>query len=77
MNRILLILGLMYSTVAFSQYTEKYNSEYENFYRAEDLYLKEQFGAARREFRLFLDELNHPNDPMYIKASYYEAMSAL
>ena len=77
MNRILLILGLMYSTVAFSQSTEKYNSEYENFYRAEDLYLKEQFGAARREFRLFLDEFNHPNDPMYIKASYYEAMSAL
>lgn len=77
MNRILFILGLMYSTVAFSQSTEKYNSEYENFYRAEDLYLKEQYGAARREFRLFLDEFNQPNDPMFVKASYYEAMSAL
>lgn len=77
MNRILFILGLMCSTVAYSQSTEKYNSEYENFYRAEDLYLKEQYGAARREFRLFLDKFTFPNDPMYVKASYYEAMSSL
>lgn len=77
MNRILFILGLMCSTVTFSQSTEKYNSEYENFFRAEELYLKEQYGAARREFRNFIDDFNHPNDPMYIKALYYEAMSAL
>jgi len=77
MNKILIILGLMCSTVAFSQSTEKYNSEYENFFRAEELYQKEQYGAARREFRVFLDGYNHPNDPMVVKALYYEAISAL
>ncbi len=77
MNRILFILFLMCSSLAYSQSTEKYDGEYENFYRAEELYQKEQYGAARREFRIFLDGFNEPTDPMYIKALYYEAMSAL
>ncbi len=77
MNRILFILFLMYSSLTYSQSTEKYDGEYENFYRAEELYQKEQYGAARREFRIFLDGFNEPTDPMYIKALYYEAISAL
>lgn len=77
MNKIILFLSLMYSVLSFGQSSEKYNSEYENFFRAEELYEKEQFAAARREFRIFLDGFDEPNNPMYIKASYYEAISAL
>jgi len=77
MKRILQILIVVVSFQVSAQTSEKYNSEYENFYRAEELFEKEQFGAARREFRLFLDGQDDPNDPMYVKASYYEAISAL
>lgn len=77
MNRFLVIYFLVIASVSFSQTSEKYNSDYENFYRAEELYEKMQFGAARKEFRNFLDKYDHPTDPMYIKARYYEGVSAL
>lgn len=77
MKRVLQILIVMVSLQVSAQTSEKYNSEYENFYRGEELFEKEQFGAARREFRNFLNGQDDPNDPMYIKASYYEAISAL
>lgn len=62
---------------SYSQTSEKYSSEYENFYRAEELFAKEQYAAARIEFRNFITGFNKPNDPMYIKALYYEGISAL
>ena len=77
MKFILIILGLLYTTIALSQTSERYNRDYANFYRAEDLFRKEQYAAARKEFRAFIDDFNHPNDPMYVKARYYEAVSAL
>ena len=77
MNKFLIFLAVMYSFVVFSQTSEKYNSDYENYYRAEQLFEKEQYGAARYEFRAFMDVFNKPNDPMYVKAAYYEAVSAL
>ena len=64
MNRILLILSVLISLRLSAQTSEKYNSVYENFYRAEELFEKEQFGAARREFRVFLDGFERPEDPM-------------
>ncbi len=77
MERFLVILILFCSSTLFAQTSDKYNSEYENYYRAEDLFEKEQYGSARKEFRIFINGFNHPNDPMYIKARYYEAISAL
>ena len=77
MNRILFILLVICNSVVFAQTSEKYNSEYENFFRAEELFAKEQFSASRKEFRAFIDDFDSPNDPMYIKANYYEAVSAL
>jgi len=77
MNKLLFIALLFLSCQSYAQTSEKYNSEYENFYRAEELFEKEQYGAARREFRIFMDGFPEVNDPMYIKASYYEAISAL
>lgn len=79
MNRILIILFAVFVSVAYSQSSEKYNSEYENFYRAEELFVKEQYAAARIEFRAFIDgfDKSRPNDPSFVKAQYYEAVSAL
>jgi tetratricopeptide (TPR) repeat protein len=77
MNRFLIILMVLVSFSGMAQTSEKYNSDYENFYRAEDLYRKEQYGAARKEFRIFLDKYQQTNDPMVIKARYYEGVSAL
>ena len=68
MNRILFILLVICNSVVYAQTSEKYNSEYENFYRAEDLFTKEQYSAARKEFRAFIDGYDSPNDPMYVKA---------
>ncbi|MFN5846675.1 MAG: tetratricopeptide repeat protein [Flavobacteriia bacterium] len=77
MNRLLVLLLMCLPIVSFSQTSEKYNSEYENFYRAEELFEKEQYGAARIEFRNFINGFPKPNDPMYLKALYYEGLSAL
>ena len=47
MTRLLIILGLCMNVIVFAQTSEKYNSEYAGFYRAEELYEKAQFAAAR------------------------------
>lgn len=77
MNRLLVILFVCFSLSVFGQSSEKYNSVYAGFYRAEELYQKQQYGSARKEFRTFINGFNQPNDPMHIKALYYEGMSAL
>jgi tetratricopeptide (TPR) repeat protein len=77
MNKWLFLALLFLSGNAFAQTSEKYNSEYANFYLAEELFVKEQYAAARKEFRVFMDDFHHVNDPFYIKASYYEAIAAL
>lgn len=77
MNRFLIVLMVCIHFFSFNQTSEKYNSDYENFYRAEELFQKEQYAAARIEFRNFITGYNKPNDPMVIKAYYYEGVSAL
>ena len=77
MNKLLFLALLFLSCQASAQTSEKYNSEYANYYRAEELFEKEQYGAARKEFRVFMDGFPEANDPFYIKASYYEAVAAL
>ncbi len=77
MNRFLVVLFLGISSFVFSQSSEKYNSDYANFFRAEELFQKKQYAAARKEFRNFITVFNQPTDPMYIKALYYEGVSAL
>lgn len=77
MNRLFLYLILILSLDLQAQSSERYNSVYADFYRAEDLYRKEQYAAARKEFRLFMDGHQKVNDPLFIKAAYYEGLSAL
>lgn len=77
MNRLLVLFSLLAVLQSVAQTSEKYNSDYAGFYRAEELFEKEQYGAARKEFRLFADQYQQKNDPMYMKALYYEGVSAL
>ncbi len=77
MGKYILILLIAMCNTSFGQTSEKYNSDYAEFYRAEELFQKEQYGAARKTFRLFVDQFNQSNDPMQIKARYYEGLSAL
>lgn len=73
----MVILSILVTFSAVAQTSEKYNSEYATFFRGEELFEKEQYGAARKEFRSFADQFQQKNDPMYIKALYYEGVSAL
>jgi tetratricopeptide (TPR) repeat protein len=77
--RYFLILFFVLATVRLgAQVTEKYHSPLAGFYRAEDLFEKEQYSAARKEFRLFIDEYKGAaSDPFRVKALYYEGISAL
>jgi hypothetical protein len=75
-KQLLLVLILLPLTT-FGQQTEKYVSDYTTFYKAEELYEKAQFSAAREEFRTFVNQFKNENDPLYIKALYYEGISAL
>jgi tetratricopeptide (TPR) repeat protein len=70
-------LVLIESGFSFSQTSDKYNSKYENFFRAEELYSKQQYSAARIEFRNFINNFQEKNDPYFVKALYYEGISAL
>lgn len=76
--RLVFIFSLIitcYST--FGQRSEQYASEYAGFYRAEELFEKEQYSAARKEFSDFIDTFDDTEDPQYIKARFYEGLSAL
>lgn len=77
MNRLLVIFSVFAALTLRAQTSEKYNSEYAGFFRGEELFEKEQYGAARKEFRTFVDHFSQKNDPMYQKALYYEGVSAL
>ena len=78
MKRLIFLYFFSFLTSGIlAQSTEKYNGPYANFYRAEELFEKEQFAAARYEFRAFIQQHQNTNDPLYIKALYYEGIAAL
>ncbi|MEJ6491419.1 MAG: hypothetical protein QNL60_03045, partial [Flavobacteriales bacterium] len=77
MRNFLWAVVLLFSAFSWGQSTDKYNSVYAGFYRGEELFLKEQFSAARKEFHDFTQEFKEYNDPLYAKARYYEGLSAL
>jgi tetratricopeptide (TPR) repeat protein len=76
-NTILILILLAFNSLVFSQTTQKFSSPYSLFYSAEDLFKKEQYASARIEFRNFINSINNQNDPYYIKALYYEGVSAI
>ncbi len=78
MRFILFSLLFLILNSSWAQVSDKYSSELVGYYRAQDLFEKEQFAAARKEFRTFIDaNVRQKNDPFYIKSLYYEGLSAL
>ncbi|HNS41835.1 MAG TPA: tetratricopeptide repeat protein, partial [Taishania sp.] len=77
MRRLLIFCAVAVSLTVNGQTTEKYNSVYAGFYKAEELFQKQQYGSARKEFRDFINSFQSTNDPLYIKALYYEGVSAI
>lgn len=78
MRHFLIVLFVVAIGQAWAQQSEKYHTPLAGFYRAEDLFEKEQYSAARKEFRLFIDAYTgSKNDPFFVKACYYEGISAL
>jgi len=73
---VVLIL-VFFNGYFYAQTSNKYNSTYVSFYRAENLFAKQQYGAARQEFGQFIGSFIDKNDPLYIKARYYQALSAI
>ena len=71
------LVSILLSAVVWSQSTEKYSGEYADFYRAEELFEKEQYSAAREVFSTFLEDFHNTEDPQYIKARYYVGIAAL
>jgi tetratricopeptide (TPR) repeat protein len=71
-----MVFGLLCLT-AFGQKSEKYTSHNKTFFDAEELFDKAQFSAAQREFRHYLTNEKNIQSPLYVKARYYEAASAL
>lgn len=71
-----LIIFFIANTV-LGQQSRKYSSNYSHFYRAEELYSKSQFSAARKEFRSFINSNQNDEDPFLLKAYYFEGLCAL
>ena len=74
---IFLIVSLLLAQWTLSQRSEKYDGAYAPFYKAEDLFIKEQYSAAKKGFQSFIGSFKDKNDPQFIKARYYHALSAL
>ena len=78
-SRTLFILVVI-TTLPFlvsSQKTDKYTSLYDGYFRGEEFYANLQYGAAKKEFRSFINLCDNYNDPLYQKALYYEGLSGL
>ncbi|MEZ4890462.1 MAG: hypothetical protein R2779_07880 [Crocinitomicaceae bacterium] len=60
MRRLLIFCAVAVSLTVNGQTTEKYNSVYAGFYKAEELFQKQQYGSARKEFRDFINSFQSP-----------------
>lgn len=83
MNRNLrhLVFAFLLPIQFWAQESAKYAGENANYYRAEELFEKAQYSAAKQEFRSFINGSisanKNQNDPLLVKAYYYEGISAL
>lgn len=71
------IILVFLSLTSVGQTSEKYNSPYAEFYKGEELFQKQQYAAARIEFRKFIDAYAQEEDPLFVKALFYEGIAAL
>lgn len=76
-NLAILIVFLCSSQSLIGQVSDKHHSKYTQFYKAEALFEKDKFSAAQAEYAAFMETVTDLNDPFYVKAKYYHALSAL
>ncbi|MDX1350474.1 MAG: tetratricopeptide repeat protein [Putridiphycobacter sp.] len=74
---VIFVIILFSTQQSFAQVSEKHDSKYAQFYRAEALFEKHKYSAAQAEYAAFLTTISDVNDPFYVKAKYYHAISAL
>lgn len=74
---IILLILFCWSTQGTAQQTKKHIGKYEQFYEAENLYSKAQYGAAKQAFSLFINEIGSSEDPFVQRAHYLRGMCAL
>lgn len=77
MLRTGIVLFFLSTLSVFAQVSDKYTSDYARYYTAEDLFEKQKYSAAREEFEVFMHQLDDEQNPLFVKARYYHAMSAL
>lgn len=77
LKTVLFLLFIVQSIFVSAQVSDKHNSEYARFYRAEDLFEKQKYSASQKEFGTFILEQKDVNHPYYVKAKYYYALNAL
>ncbi len=75
--RIVLFFLMLFPVLVFGQNSEKYEHVDALFYKAEDLFLKQQYAAAREGFNRFLRAPEDKSPTFVVKARYYEAICAL
>ena len=66
--------------ITFIQYfrqATKNTAIYTNYYSGEELYEKKQYSSARNEFNTFLLKCQDEENPLHIKARYYDGLCAL
>jgi len=68
---------MLFPLVVFAQNSEKYEHTNALFFKAEDLFLKQQFSAAREGFNRFLRAPGEKTPSFIVKSRYYEAVCAL
>lgn len=74
---IALLLFFIFCVPTWGQNSRKFDNPYVLYERAEELYEKSQFAAARIEFENFINQGINRNDPKIIKARYYRGLSSL
>lgn len=75
--KLIAVFSVFVPLLTWGQTSEKYSGAYGDYYRAEELFEKEQYSAARKLFSEFLSVNNDKHDPIHTKARYYEGLCAL
>ncbi|MDG1840963.1 MAG: tetratricopeptide repeat protein [Crocinitomicaceae bacterium] len=76
-KKLVFIVVALISFNLLGQATKKNTAIYTNYYSGEELYEKKQYSSARNEFSTFLLKCQDGENPLHIKARYYDGLCAL
>ena len=74
---IVSLLAVVVTTASFAQKTAVYESPGDIYESAFDLFQKEKYGAAQKQFEQVIDQIEAPSSLMKSNAEYYSARCAL